>query len=99
MRMNYSKLTRSASLDALERAPIERKVLYALEQLGSGNASDIAAYLGMKTHQIRPRATELCKAGRIVEVGMKPDRESGKPNVVYALNTEGRDNEFVAANL
>lgn len=83
--MKYAKITRLASLQALDRGTIEQKILFALEQIGDGNASEIAYHLNMKTPQIRPRATELCKAGRLVEVGMRPDRGSGKPNVVYAL--------------
>ena len=87
--MKYSKITRLASLKALDCGTIEQKILYALEQIGDGNASEIANSLNMKTPQIRPRATELCKAGRLVEVGMRPDKESRKPNVVYSLKDSG----------
>lgn len=61
------------------------QVLSALERLGPSTAERIADSIPAPTYTIRPRITELVKAGQVIEAGYRSEDSTGKRNTVWTL--------------
>lgn len=80
---------RETSLDAADamadRAPILRARVLGVLATGDHTADEVAAKLGESVLAIRPRVTELAKAGRIADSEARRKSASGRNAIVWRL--------------
>ena len=83
---------RETSLEAADamadRAPILRARVVNVLATGDHTADEVAAKLSESVLAIRPRVTELAKAGRIVDSEVRRKNASGRNAIVWRLVRE-----------
>ena len=78
-----SDTRQSAREDALKRARMLRESVFQLLKREALTADECATRLGETVLTIRPRVSELNKAGRIVDSGKRRTNVSGKRATVW----------------
>ena len=75
-----------AALRAAATARTTRdQVAHVLAERGAMTADEIAAALGLSILTVRPRVTDLNKAGRIVDTGARRNTASGNSAIVWRV--------------
>lgn len=77
---------RRESNRTLDRATRYKLIESALEEMGNGTAREIANHLHFsERNAAAPRLTELVKLGRVVVIGKRKCKVTGKACTVYEL--------------
>ena len=76
------------SLDPAKINEIHKKILAALEVIGSGTYEDLAVYLHLEPQRVWRRLSELSKANLIHRPGERKVMKSGRMGMVWALGPE-----------
>lgn len=94
--MNITQETRRAAYDGIQdKAQKRRDLILMILKHGPATAEEITAEL--HTHDfvpyfdmnfVRPRLTELCRAGKIKPVGKRISERTGKQTAVWAVNEQ-----------
>lgn len=72
------------------RADHHKKIIQALEELGTANYEVIAKKLSMDRHQIGRRLSELERMEIVFKPGLKTKTSSGRDAYVYSLTSQPR---------
>lgn len=71
------KSTSALALASVDRDALAASCMWVLGTVGPMTADEVAAHLGLSILSIRPRITELSKAGLIVKTGLRRANISG----------------------
>ena len=76
------------SLDPAKINEIHKKILAALEVIGSGTYEDLSTYLHLEPQRVWRRLSELGKANLIHRPGERKIMKSGRMGMVWRLGPE-----------
>lgn len=61
------------------------RLLRALDALGEATNSELGRYLDWSINRVTPRTNELVKAGKVVDVGKRPCKVTGRTAYVWII--------------